>query len=70
MNSDKKILFLLIGVALMSFSSLMFIFIAPLAWLQIVGCVLMFLIGFGCCIAGTEANRESEDDLSYRSEEN
>lgn len=51
---DKKVMFLAVGLALMVIAVLLMIFLRPLDGPAVTGIILMLIIGFGCCVAGTE----------------
>lgn len=56
-DRDKRLLLILIGVALMATACLLFVFIET-GLLDGIALVFLFVVGFGCCIAGTEPKKE------------
>lgn len=60
-DKDKKFLLVLIGLTVMIVSVMLFIFI-PRTGGNVSGEVLLFMVGFGCCIAGSETDHLRGDE--------
>jgi len=58
MSKDKMLLFVLIGITLMA--SAVPIFVLGDGPRSIIGSIVLFFIGLGCAIAGTDTNDKEE----------
>lgn len=54
-NKDKSAIYVMGGLSLMVLAALLFIFIDNLGE-KVIGLIVLFMVGFGCCVAGTDTS--------------